>query len=388
MFSLRLLIALTTIYVVSTFHISPTFHRPSKLYSSSSPDAPLPPPPTLTEKRVWDYNTLLKGLEGSSGDVTAVYCVSENGKKEDSWTTAHHVGVTRNLASSLRDHLKSEGIAPLCRNVRAVSFTYPQKSAMDELANSWATKANLAPSSSRPGWATADMVEESVDPDVERVRMMRASGYLVSEDDDDEDEDDDEDDWSAVIEQKEEEAMEEEEEEEEKIISSPFAEDDEVKSKSADGSLEFTEKNVDEVLNEVRPYLISDGGNVAISSIDVETRSVYLVLQGACGSCPSSTVTMKMGIERVLKENFGEIGEVKQVDDPAAGTTQLTKDVVQESVSALEPAINAMGGTVEVVDVTELGVVELKFRGSNKIKYGLELAIRDLPKVKHVEFVE
>eukprot|EP00520_Triparma_pacifica_P012596 CAMPEP_0118654936 /NCGR_PEP_ID=MMETSP0785-20121206/12655_1 /TAXON_ID=91992 /ORGANISM="Bolidomonas pacifica, Strain CCMP 1866" /LENGTH=379 /DNA_ID=CAMNT_0006547629 /DNA_START=130 /DNA_END=1266 /DNA_ORIENTATION=- len=379
MFPLRLLIALTTIYVVSTFNISPTFRRPSNLYSSSSHDAPLPPPlpppPTLTEKRVWDYNTLLKGLEGSSGDVAAVYCVSENGNKEDSWKTAHHVGVTRNLASSLHEHLKSDEIAPLCRNVRAVSFTYPQKSAMDELANSWATKANLGPSSSRPAWATADEVEESVDQEVERVRMMRASGYLVSDDDDDdgEDEDDDEDDWSAFIEQKEEEALEEAVEKKEETISSPFAEDKAVKSKSADDSLEFTEKNVDEVLNEVRPYLISDGGNVAISSIDVETRSVYLVLQGACGSCPSSTVTMKMGIERVLKENFGEIGEVKQVDDPAAGTTQLTKDVVQESVNALEPAINAMGGTVEVMDVTELGVVELKFRGSNKIKYGLEL---------------
>ncbi|KAL3929107.1 MAG: hypothetical protein SGPRY_002099, partial [Prymnesium sp.] len=58
--------------------------------------------------------------------------------------------------------------------------------------------------------------------------------------------------------------------------------------------------NVDKVLDEVRPYLIADGGNVAVAGVDLETRDVQLILEGACGSCPSSTVTMKMGIERVL----------------------------------------------------------------------------------------
>lgn len=58
---------------------------------------------------------------------------------------------------------------------------------------------------------------------------------------------------------------------------------------------------MDAVLEEVRPYLLADGGNVAVAGVDLETRDVRLVLQGACGSCPSSTVTMKMGIERVLR---------------------------------------------------------------------------------------
>ncbi|OEU15395.1 nitrogen-fixing NifU-like protein, partial [Fragilariopsis cylindrus CCMP1102] len=73
-------------------------------------------------------------------------------------------------------------------------------------------------------------------------------------------------------------------------------------------------ENVDSVLDEIRPYLISDGGNVSVERVDEETKNVYLVLEGACGSCPSSTVTMQMGIERVLKENFVDLGEVLQVE--------------------------------------------------------------------------
>ena len=45
---------------------------------------------------------------------------------------------------------------------------------------------------------------------------------------------------------------------------------------------------------------------------DLYPRQVKLALQGACGSCPSSTTTMKMGIERVLKENFPDMGGVRR----------------------------------------------------------------------------
>ena len=59
-----------------------------------------------------------------------------------------------------------------------------------------------------------------------------------------------------------------------------------------EGPLDLNWDNVDMVLDEMRPYLISDGGNVVISEIDGPV--VKLELQGACGSCPSSTMTMKM----------------------------------------------------------------------------------------------
>jgi len=76
-------------------------------------------------------------------------------------------------------------------------------------------------------------------------------------------------------------------------------------------SLELTLDNVETVLDEMRPYLISDGGNVEI--VELDGPIVKLRLQGACGSCPSSTMTLRMGIERRLKEMIPEISEVEQV---------------------------------------------------------------------------
>lgn len=76
-------------------------------------------------------------------------------------------------------------------------------------------------------------------------------------------------------------------------------------------TLDLTSENVETVLDELRPYLISDGGNVEL--VELEGPVVKLRLQGACGSCPSSTMTLKMGIERKLRESIPEIAEVEQV---------------------------------------------------------------------------
>ena len=76
-------------------------------------------------------------------------------------------------------------------------------------------------------------------------------------------------------------------------------------------TLSLTNENVEKVLDELRPFLISDGGNVEIAEIDGPIVKVRL--QGACGSCPSITMTLKMGIERKLKEMIPEISEVVQV---------------------------------------------------------------------------
>ncbi|BAU65100.1 NifU-like protein [Stanieria sp. NIES-3757] len=75
-------------------------------------------------------------------------------------------------------------------------------------------------------------------------------------------------------------------------------------------SLALTEQNVEQVLDEMRPYLMADGGNVEL--VEIEGPIVKLRLQGACGSCPSSTMTLKMGIERRLREKIPEIAEVEQ----------------------------------------------------------------------------
>jgi len=67
-------------------------------------------------------------------------------------------------------------------------------------------------------------------------------------------------------------------------------------------------EKVEEVLNKIRPALIRDGGNVELVSVDDGVVTVKLT--GACAGCPMSTMTLKMGIESVLKEEIPEIREV------------------------------------------------------------------------------
>ena len=73
----------------------------------------------------------------------------------------------------------------------------------------------------------------------------------------------------------------------------------------------LTPENVEKALDELRPFLMADGGNVEL--VEIDGPVVKVRLQGACGSCPSSTMTLKMGIERKLREAIPEVSEVVQV---------------------------------------------------------------------------
>ncbi|MFD2117719.1 NifU family protein [Paenibacillus yanchengensis] len=66
-----------------------------------------------------------------------------------------------------------------------------------------------------------------------------------------------------------------------------------------------------DVLDKLRPFLQRDGGDVEL--VNVEDGIVKLRLVGACGSCPSSTITLKAGIERALLEEVEGVVEVMQV---------------------------------------------------------------------------
>ena len=68
---------------------------------------------------------------------------------------------------------------------------------------------------------------------------------------------------------------------------------------------------VKETLDAFRPQLNADGGDMEFICIDDDNK-VHLTLTGACGSCPMATMTLKMGIERYLKEVCPEITEVIQ----------------------------------------------------------------------------
>lgn len=67
-------------------------------------------------------------------------------------------------------------------------------------------------------------------------------------------------------------------------------------------------ERVKKVLEKVRPSLQADGGDVKL--ISVEDNVVKVQLTGACGGCPFSQMTLKMGIERTIKEEIPEIKEV------------------------------------------------------------------------------
>jgi Fe-S cluster biogenesis protein NfuA len=68
---------------------------------------------------------------------------------------------------------------------------------------------------------------------------------------------------------------------------------------------------VQEVLNIIRPNLQADGGDVEL--VDVKDGIVSVKLQGACAGCPMSTMTLKRGIERFLKEKLPSVKEVVSV---------------------------------------------------------------------------
>jgi Fe-S cluster biogenesis protein NfuA len=71
-------------------------------------------------------------------------------------------------------------------------------------------------------------------------------------------------------------------------------------------------EKIEDALNKVRPSLQADGGDVEFVDVD-ENGVVKLRLTGACGGCPMSQMTLKMGIEKILKQNVPEIDSVESV---------------------------------------------------------------------------
>lgn len=68
-------------------------------------------------------------------------------------------------------------------------------------------------------------------------------------------------------------------------------------------------EKVEKALEKIRPALMADGGNVELVEVS-EDGVVKVRLTGACGGCPMSQLTLKMGIERILKKEIPEVKEV------------------------------------------------------------------------------
>lgn len=81
----------------------------------------------------------------------------------------------------------------------------------------------------------------------------------------------------------------------------------------SDKDLKDIDKEIISILNEyVKPAVASDGGHIAFDSFNEETKTVRVILQGACSGCPSSTVTLKNGIETMLRDMMN--GRVQLVE--------------------------------------------------------------------------
>lgn len=129
---------------------------------------------------------------------------------------------------------------------------------------------------------------------------------------------------------------------------------------SAVEELPLTAENIESVLDEIRPYLIADGGNVALHKIDGNV--VKLKLQGACGSCPSSVTTMKLGIERRLMEKIPEIVAVEAVPDEETGL-ELNEENIEKVLEEIRPyLVGAAGGSLELVAIEE-PIVKVRITG-------------------------
>ncbi|MCC7137402.1 MAG: NifU family protein [Planctomycetes bacterium] len=70
------------------------------------------------------------------------------------------------------------------------------------------------------------------------------------------------------------------------------------------------------ILEEIRPYLQRDGGDCEF--VSYEDKIVNLKLHGACGTCPSSLMTLRMGIENAIREQVPDVQMVRNVDQPVA----------------------------------------------------------------------
>eukprot|EP00538_Stauroneis_constricta_P005123 CAMPEP_0119551662 /NCGR_PEP_ID=MMETSP1352-20130426/4851_1 /TAXON_ID=265584 /ORGANISM="Stauroneis constricta, Strain CCMP1120" /LENGTH=242 /DNA_ID=CAMNT_0007597757 /DNA_START=120 /DNA_END=848 /DNA_ORIENTATION=- len=141
-----------------------------------------------------------------------------------------------------------------------------------------------------------------------------------------------------------------------------------------DQPLDLTWENVDMVLEEMRPYLIQDGGNVAIDEIDGPV--VRLQLQGACGTCPSSTQTMKMGLERRLREKIPEIQEVVQAMPEGP---PLEDEQIEIVLDGVRPFLQVAGGSIDIDRVEGVGGLQptiwLAMEGASASLHSVKLEI-------------
>jgi Fe-S cluster biogenesis protein NfuA len=81
---------------------------------------------------------------------------------------------------------------------------------------------------------------------------------------------------------------------------------------------------VREVIEVIRPAIQADAGDIYLRDVDTDTGVVTVELVGACVSCPASTLTLKAGVERILKDRVPGVTEVVDLSEGSAAETPLS----------------------------------------------------------------
>eukprot|EP00793_Prasinoderma_coloniale_P002275 PRCOL_00002783-RA len=106
---------------------------------------------------------------------------------------------------------------------------------------------------------------------------------------------------------------------------------------------------------------MADGGNVEL--VEVDGPVVRVRLNGACGSCPSSTVTMQQGIQRRLMEKIPEISEVEQLIDEQEAGLPLTEENIEATLDEIRPYLSGTGGGELALDSIDGPIVKIELSG-------------------------
>eukprot|EP01024_Parvocaulis_polyphysoides_P042725 TRINITY_DN3900_c0_g1_i17.p1 TRINITY_DN3900_c0_g1~~TRINITY_DN3900_c0_g1_i17.p1 ORF type:complete len:452 (+),score=70.09 TRINITY_DN3900_c0_g1_i17:27-1358(+) len=328
-----------------------------------------------------------------------------------------YVGYSRNTVGSLRGILSKVG-NERCAFLRTKIFRdkrMASRSVMEEEAQKWIDQADSVP----PGnsveselWSgNQGIVRKLSEIELEeyemlKLKMKKAMGESLNKDTDQESEQAkirrlktiqavEGDNWSAVISQQTEQTLQQSAEglreiqkqpEPRSEIVTPFA--NAKVQESLDDSdkkfVELTKANVDSSLEQVRPYLIADGGNVEVVDV-LQNGDVVLQLQGACIGCPSSSATIKMGIQRSLRGTFGgKIREIIALEGDATEKVQTTQTIIDQHLDSLRSAISMHGASVETLGFQN-GICEIKYNGPEAISQGIVAALKtQFPDIQQV----
>lgn len=99
-------------------------------------------------------------------------------------------------------------------------------------------------------------------------------------------------------------------------------------------------EKVEEVIQVIRPAIQADNGDIFLRDVNEDTGVVSVELIGACVSCPASTVTLKAGIERILKDRVPGVTEVVNVGEELTGVGEDVPSTKKSPLDVSETAVS------------------------------------------------